>query len=285
MNNKRLFLKNQPCIMSKVVLDGNNKKLSLNLRELFTYKDLFIAFAYRDFKVRYAQTFLGFFWALIQPLITLLVFIIVFKKVIDIDTGTIPYPLFALAGMCSWTYFSFVVSQAGSSLIGAQAMIHKIYFPRLIIPLSKALVGLIDFTIILSVFFILMLVYGFTPGMNLVFLPLFIFVTVISALTAGIWLSALTIRFRDFQVIIAFMIQVGLYITPIAYPIHMIPEKYKILFYLNPMTAVVQGFRWCLLGVDPPDMLSYVSFAVVIVLFISGLYYFRRTERVMADII
>jgi lipopolysaccharide transport system permease protein len=271
--------------MGKVIYDNNKKKLSLNLKELFDYKDLFVTLAYRDLKVRYAQTFLGFLWAFIQPLFTLLVFVIVFSKVIRVETSGIPYPLFALAGMCGWSYFSFVINQAGSSLIGAQAMIQKIYFPRLIIPLSKAVVGFVDFAIVIFLFFIIMLVYGVKPNINLLFLPIFIFLTIISALAAGIWLSALTIRYRDFQVILPFIVQFGLYITPIAYPVSMIPEKYKILFYLNPMTAIVQGFRWCLLGISPPDMYCYLSFAIVGIIFISGLYYFRKTERIMADIL
>lgn len=271
--------------MSKIILDGNNRKLRLNLSELIAYKDLFVTLAFRDVKVRYAQTFLGLLWAFLQPLITLLIFVIVFDKVIKVETGDIPYPLFVLAGMCGWNYFSFVTNQAGSSLIGAQAMIHKIYFPRLIIPLSKAVVGLIDFAVVMLLFFGMMAVYGVSPGINILFLPFFILITVISSLAAGIWLSALTIRYRDFQVIIPFLVQFGLYITPIAYPVNIIPGQYKWLFYLNPMTAVVQGFRWCLLGVDPPDMISYLSFGLMILLFISGLYYFRRTERIMADIL
>ena len=271
--------------MGKIILHGDKGKLRLNLKELYTYKDLFLTCAYRDFKVRYAQTFLGFFWALIQPIITLTIFIIVYNKVIQVKTGDIPYPLFTMAGMCAWSYFSFVVTQAGTSLLGAQNMINKIYFPRLIIPLSKALIGFVDFAVVIVLFFLMMLFYGFTPQIQLVFFPAFILLTIIAALTAGIWISALTIRFRDIQIITPFLIQAGLYFTPIAFPASMIDGKYKLLFYLNPMTAVVQGLRWSLLGVDTPDAYSFISFGVIFILFITGLYYFKRTEKVMADIL
>ena len=271
--------------MSKIIIESRQRKNPLNLHELFAYKDLFITLALRDFKVRYAQTFLGLFWAIIQPLITLLILILIFNKVIGIKTDPVPYPLFALAGICSWNYFSFVATQVGSSLIGAQNMIHKIYFPRLIVPLSKASVGLLDFAMMIVLVFAMMIYYGIKPGLHIIWFPFFILLSVISAIAAGIWLSALTVRFRDFQIIIPYMIQAGMYITPVAYPIQLIPPEYKILFYLNPMTSIVQGFRWSLLGLDKPDLYSLLSFILVIILFISGLYYFKKTERIMADIL
>lgn len=271
--------------MGKVILKNSKGEINLNIKELFAYKDLFITLAQRDFKVRYTQTFLGLVWAILQPLITLFILVLVFGKVVSVDTGNIPYILFVLGGMCGWQYFAFVVSQSGTSLIGAQAMIHKIYFPRLIIPLSKALVGLIDFAIILFLFLVMMAFYSYKPGISIMYLPVFIALTIVASLAAGIWISALSIRFRDFQVIIPYLLQVGLYITPIAYPINLIPEKYKFIFFLNPMTPVIQGFRWCLLGVDPPDIRSFISYGFVVFLFISGLYYFKKTERTMADIL
>jgi len=271
--------------MQQTIIKGGNKSLNLNLNELVQYKDLLFTLALRDFKVRYAQTFLGLLWGILQPLMTLLVFILVFHFTVKVDTGKIPYPLFALAGMCSWNYFSNVMSGAGNSIIGAQGMIQKIYFPRLIIPLSKALVGLIDLAIVLIMFFILMIIYRYPLSVNIIFLPLFLLISIISSLAVGIWLSALTIRYRDFQFIVPFMVQFGLYATPIAYPVTLAKKQFQWIFYLNPMTGVVQGFRWCLLGTEAPNYLCYISFAFILLLFVSSLFYFKKTERIMADIV
>lgn len=275
--------------MKKIIIDANKRRLTLNLRELFSYKDLFLIFAYRDYRVRYAQTMLGLIWAFLNPMATLLIFILVFSKAAGVSTGSIPYPLFAICGMSAWTYFSVVMSQSGSSIIAAQGMVQKIFFPRLIIPLSKALVGLIDFGITFLFIIGLLIYYHFVPSVHIVFLPLFILMTILSALGVGVWLSALTIRYRDFQHIIPFMVQFGLYITPTAYPseilIRSLPKWATSIYYLNPMAGVIDGFRWSILGGNPPGFFAYISFTIVIVLFISSLFYFKRIERVMADIV
>jgi lipopolysaccharide transport system permease protein len=275
--------------MHKTVVDANRQKLSLNLRELRNYQDLFLVLAYRDLRVRYAQTFLGLFWAFLQPAATLLIFTVVFGKAVQVDTGGVPYPLFAICGMAAWSYFSFVLNQSGNSIIGAQEMIKKIYFPRLVIPLSKALVGFVDFAIALLFIVILLLVYGVTPAAQIMYLPVFILLTIISALAVGIWLSALTIRYRDFQHVVPFLVQFGLYATPIAYPaetiVNNLPSWAVAIYYLNPMAGVVESFRWSILGGIQPHEFAYISFGVIILIFISALYYFRRVERVMADIV
>lgn len=273
--------------MSKTtsVIDAKSGSLSLDLGELIRYKDLFLTLAYRDIRVRYAQSFLGLFWTILQPAINLLIFTLIFGKAIQVDTGGIPYPVFAMAGIIAWSYFSYSLSQAGGSIIQAQQMIKKIYFPRLVIPLSKAVVGLIDFAVAFGLYIILAAWFGHTIPASIVYLPLFILVIIVSSLAVGIWLSALTIRFRDFQYIIPFMVQVGMYITPIAYPATLIPEKYLALYYLNPMAGVVEGFRWSLVGGAPPHEYAYYSFVVIGLLFISALYYFRKVERQMADIV
>ncbi len=276
------------CFMSKLVIDANRSRFSLNLRELFAYRDLFLILAYRDLRVRYAQTFLGLLWAFIQPLFTLVIFTLVFGRAIGVAKDIpahIPYVLYAACGMSAWTYFAFVMNQAGNSIIGAQGMIQKIYFPRLIIPLSKAVVGLVDFGVSLLFILVLMVWYGFVPSSNIVFLPFYVLMGVLAALGVGIWLSALTIRYRDFQHIVPFMVQFGLYATPIAYPTSLIPEQYRVLFYLNPMTGVVEGFRWSLLGTESPGVYAWLSFGLIAVLFLSALLYFRRVERIMADIV
>jgi len=191
--------------------------------------------------------------------------------------------------MTAWTYFAFVLNQSGNSIIGQQEMVKKIYFPRLVIPLSKAVVGFVDFLIAFAILFVLMIIYSVPPSANIAFLPVFILLTIISALAVGIWLSALTIRYRDFQHVVPFLVQFGLYATPIAYPsetiIDNLPRWGTVLYYLNPMAGVVEGFRWSVLGGAAPNSLAYLSFGVVILLFITGLIYFKRVERVMADIV
>ena len=271
------------------IIDANDKRLKLGIRELFQYRDLFWILAYRDYRIRYAQTFLGFGWAFLQPFITLVIFILVFGKAAKVDTGTVPYPVFAIVGQSAWTYFAFVMSQSGGSIIGAQNMVKKIYFPRLIIPLSKAVVGFVDYGIAFLMMIILMVYYQFVPNTQIIFLPIFILLTIISALAVGIWLSTLTIRYRDFKHIIPFMVQFGLYASPVGYPAELViknaPDWVSYLYFLNPMAGIIEGYRWCILGAAPPGILSYISFSVVIVLFISGLFYFKRVERIMADIV
>jgi lipopolysaccharide transport system permease protein len=271
--------------MSKLIVDANQSSYRIDLKELKNYRDLFYILAYRDLKVRYAQTFLGFTWGLLQPLATLLIFILVFGMAVKVDTGGIPYPLFAISGISMWTYFGFVLNQSGNSVIGAQEMIKKIYFPRLVIPLSKAVVGFVDFGVALLMLVILMIVYGFYPSMNIIFAPLFILLNIIAALSVGIWLSALTIRYRDFQHVIPFLVQFGMYATPVAYPARLVPEKYQLIYNLNPMAGVIQGFRWSVFGGNPPDIYFYISMIVILILFVSSLFYFKKVEDVMADIV
>ena len=275
--------------MVHLIVDAEKRSRLLNLKELLHYQDLFYILAYRDLRVRYAQTFLGLLWAFLQPLATLTIFTVVFGRAVQVDTGGIPYPLFAITGMASWTYFAFVMKESGNSIISAQQMVKKIYFPRLVIPLSKAVVGFVDFGIALLFVVVLMIYYQFLPSGNIIFLPLFILLTILSALSVGIWLSALTIRYRDFQHVVPFLVQFGLYATPTAYPaeavINNLPPWATVLYYLNPMAGVVEGFRWCLLGGQPPSQYAYISFVLVALLLVSGLYYFKRVERVMADIV
>ncbi|MBL3654975.1 ABC transporter permease [Fulvivirga sediminis] len=275
--------------MHKLVVDANKKGLRLNLKELFQYKDLFLILAYRDLRVRYAQTALGLVWVFIQPLATLLIFIMVFGRAIKVDTGDVPYPLFAISGMAAWSYFAFVLAQAGDSIISAQEMVKKIYFPRLVIPLSKAVVGLVDFSIGLFLVLILMIIYGFTPSINIIYFPLFLIMAMISALAVGIWMSALTIRYRDFKHVVPFLVQFGLYATPVGYPSSLVmnnlPDWANILYYANPMVGVIEGFRWTLLGQQPPSAYSLISFSIIIILFISSLFYFKKVERIMADVV
>lgn len=270
----------------KTVIEAGRPRLSLQLKELYHYRDLLVMLAYRDYRVRYAQTVLGFAWALIQPLLTLIIFILVFDKAVKVDTGEIPYAVFAMTGMCAWSYFSYVMMQAGQSIITSQSLVTKIYFPRLIIPISKSIVGFIDFVIAFAMLFVLISWYHVPLSGNIFALPVMILAVIILSLATGIWLSALTIRFRDIQYIIPFLVQIGLYVSPIGYPSSRIPPEYKLFYYLNPMAGVIDGFRWSLLGTPLPESKYLVySTIIIVLLFIGGIYYFRRTERLIADII
>ncbi|MDA0195529.1 MAG: ABC transporter permease [Bacteroidetes bacterium] len=218
-----------------------------------------------------------------------LIFVLIFGRAIGVETGGVPYPIFALCGMSCWTYFSFLMGQSGSSIIAAQNMIKKIYFPRLIIPLSKAVVGFIDYLIIIALLAILMIYYQFLPSPNIIFAPIFILITIISALGVGIWLSALTVRYRDFQHVVPFLVQFGLYASPVAFPAELIIQRFppwlSFLYYLNPMAGVIEGFRWSVIGGALPHHYSYLSFIMAFLLFSFGILYFKRMERVMADIV
>lgn len=255
------------------------------LREIVSYRELLVTLVYRDLRVRYAQTVLGILWALLQPAATLLVFTVVFGRAIGIDTGTTPYALFAVAGLAAWTYFAFVVSNAGGSIIGSQALLKKVYFPRLIIPASKALVGLVDFAIAMALFALLMAWHGRLPGPKIVFLPVFLTALLVSSVGVGVWLSALTIRFRDFQHIVPFIVQIGLYATPVAYPSQLIPDRYRVVYFLNPATGPVEGLRWCLLGDAPLVPEVILSLVVGLLLLVTALIWFRRVESTIADLV
>lgn len=271
--------------MTKLIVDAEHKKFSLNLRELVRYKDLLLTLAYRDIRVRYTQTFLGMIWAVFQPLVTLIIITVIFGKAIKVETDGIPYPLFAVVGVAAWTYFAFTLGQASSSIISSQDMVKKIYFPRLVIPLSKALVGLVDFGVGLAFVIVLMIYYGWLPGATIVWLPLILLANIFAALGVGFWFSALSIRYRDVQHIIPFIVQLGFYVTPIAYSASLVPEEYKLLYFANPMTGVIEGYRHALFG-SPIDytVIAYSMFSAL-VLFISGLIFFQKVERNMADII
>ena len=236
--------------------------------------------------MRYAQTTIGLLWALVQPIITILILSLVFTKFAGVKTP-VPGLLFISAGMSVWSYFSYVMTNSGDSIISAQEMVKKIYFPRLIIPLSKAVVGLIDLGISLLILIVLMIYYQVSPSANAWLTPVFILLGMIAALGVGIWLSALTVRFRDFKHIVPFMVQIGLYVTPIAYPAEFVtnslPNWAANIYFLNPMAGIVQGFRWSLFGGEPPGVFMWISVAMILLIFITGVLYFTKVEKNMAD--
>lgn len=280
------FVQNSTKNMHKTVIKANNRSVFPDIKELIRYKDLFLTLSWRDFKVRYAQTTIGLLWAVVQPVVTILILSMVFGQFVKVETP-VPHLLYTVSGMSIWAYFSYVLTNSGNSIIANQGMVKKIYFPRLIIPLSKAVVGLIDFAITFLILIILMFYYQIVPSSNAWLAPVFIFIGMLAALGAGIWLSALTVRFRDFQHVVPFIVQIGLYVTPVAYPAEFatkeLPEWAATLYFLNPMAGVIQGFRWSLFGGDAPGTMFWISIIMVLVLFVSSLFYFRKVEDDMAD--
>jgi lipopolysaccharide transport system permease protein len=272
--------------MERKIIDADHKSIVPDFRELYRYRDLFLTLTWRDFRVRYAQTTIGLLWAVLQPVVTLLILSLVFGRFVGVETE-VPHILFTVTGMSVWTYFSYVMTNSGNSIIANQGMVKKIYFPRMIIPLSKAVVGFIDFGISLLIMVVLMIYYGIVPSSNVWLAPAFLLLGVLAALSVGIWLSALSVRFRDFQHVVPFMVQIGLYITPIAYPAEFatqqLPKWASTLYFLNPMAGVVQGFRWAMFGGEAPGNLIYVSVLMVLFILISGLFYFKKVEDEMAD--
>lgn len=256
-------------------------------KDLWRYRELFYFLSWRDILVRYKQTTIGFAWALLRPFLTMLAFTLVFGKLAKLPSGGVPYPLLVFAGLLPWQFFSTAFSEAGNSLIANVNMISKVYFPRIIVPISAIIVSFVDFMISGLILVGLMLWYGFTPGWNILALPLFIFVAFATALGAGLWMAALNVKYRDFRYIIPFVVQIGLYITPVGFSSSIVPEKWRLLYSLNPMVGVIDGFRWAILGGDNHIHWPSFSFSLTLVglILVSSIYYFRKTERNFADLI
>lgn len=257
---------------------------SLKLREVWEYRELLYFLIWRDVKVRYKQTALGAAWAIIQPLFTMLAFSLFFGRLAKVPSDNVPYPAFCLAALVPWMFFANGLGQSSNSIVNSANLITKVYFPRLIIPLSSVLAGLVDFAVSFLLLVGLMLYYGLTPTANLIWAPAFLFLALVTALGVGLWLSALNVEYRDVRHTIPFLTQLWLFLTPIAYPSSLLPEKWKIIFGLNPMVGVVEGFRWGLLGTNtPPGPMAAVSAATALILLVTGAFYFRRLERSFAD--
>jgi lipopolysaccharide transport system permease protein len=260
--------------------------VSLKLRELWDYRELFYFLVWRDVKVRYKQTALGAAWAIIQPLFTVLIFSLFFGRLAKVPSDGIPYPLFSFTALVPWTFFSYGLNQSSNSLVGSSNLITKVYFPRLAMPISSVVAGAVDFFLAFCVLLVMMLHYRVPPTRNIVLLPLFFLLTLITSLGAGLWLSALNVKFRDVRLVLPFLVQIWMFATPIAYPSSLLHEPWRTVYGLNPMVGVVEGFRWALLGVkSPPGPMVVVSGAISILLLLGGLIYFRRMEKTFADLI
>lgn len=258
----------------------------LNLGEFWSYRNLAYFFVWRDLKVRYKQTILGVAWAILQPFFTMVVFTIFFGRLAQVGSDGLPYPIFSFAALVPWTFFANSLLQASNSLVANAAMVKKIYFPRLVVPTASVLAGLVDFALAFVILLGMMLFYDIVPTINSLWLPFFLLLTFITSLGVGLWLSAMNVQFRDVRYTIPFLTQAWLIATPIAYPSSLLSEPWRTLYAVNPMVGVVEGFRWALLGAETaPGPMIVVSTLVAVGLFISGLYYFRRVERFLADVV
>jgi lipopolysaccharide transport system permease protein len=268
-----------------LIIEPPKRWVPIDFHELWNYRELIYSFTLRDIKIRYKQTALGFLWAIIQPLFMMIIFTFFFGNLAQIPSENVPYPLFVLAGLLPWTLFSEGLTRSTMSTVQNANIMTKVYFPRIIMPISGVLSPLVDFAVSISILVVMMAYYGFVPTLNVVFLPLFILLALATSLGVGLWLSALNVKYRDFQYTVPFIIQLWLFASPVVYPASLLPESVRFLYGLNPMAGVIEGFRWALLGTGTPSGLVLVSVTVVIALLISGGFYFRRMEQYYADIV
>jgi len=259
---------------------------SIDFGELWAYRELLYIFAWRDLKVRYRQTLLGAIWVMGQPLVTMLIFTLLFNRVAKIGTGTsVPYPLFVLSGTLIWSFVSSAINRAGNSLIGASYLISKVYFPRLVVPLSNVVSDIVDFVIAALLLIPAMMWYGVAPSPHVVLAPLVLILAGVFALGAGLWVAALNIEYRDIRILVPWVLQIAMYATPVVYPLSALPAKYQFVAKLNPMTGIAEAFRWALFGTPIAPLPLVWSIVVAVSLLFSGAYYFRRVERRFADIL
>jgi lipopolysaccharide transport system permease protein len=260
--------------------------VGIHFRELWKYRELFYFLIWRDLKVRYKQTALGAAWAVIQPFFTMVVFSIFFGRLAGVPSDGLPYPLFAFAGLVPWTFFANALSQSSNSLVGSQHLITKVYFPRLVIPVSAVFSGILDFIIAFAVLLGMMVYYAVVPGIAILTIPFFFLLALVTALGTGLWLSALNVEFRDVRYIVPFLTQFWLFATPVAYPSSMLSEPWRTLYGVNPMVSVVEGFRWALLGrPEISGAMLAASIAAACILLVTGALYFRKMERTFADVV
>ncbi|MBK8313226.1 MAG: ABC transporter permease [Acidobacteria bacterium] len=267
-------------------IEATSGWVSLRLSELWDYRELLYFLTWRDIKVRYKQTVLGAAWAIIQPFFTMLVFSMFFGRLARVPSDGIPYPVFCYAALVPWTFFANGLTQSSNSLVGSSNLITKVYFPRLTIPLATVFSGVIDFCLAFLLLIGMMIFYGLIPTVNIVWLPLFLLLALVTSLGVGLWLAALNVQFRDVRYVVPFVNQFWMLATPIAYPSSLMREKWRLIYGLNPMAGVVEGFRWALLGVNttPGPMLIVSSLAAVILL-LGGAFYFRLMEKTFADVV
>jgi homopolymeric O-antigen transport system permease protein len=255
-------------------------------RELWEYRELIFFFAWRDIKVRYKQTVMGALWAIIQPFLTMVIFSLFFGRLANVPSDGVPYPVFSFAALVPWNFFANALAQGSNSLVMNANMVKKIYFPRLALPIATVLAGVVDFALAFIVLLCIMLFYHIVPTINILWLPFFFLLDLVTSIGVSLWLSVLNVQFRDVRYMIPFLTQTWLFLTPVAYPSSSIPEPWRTLYGLNPMAGVVEGFRWSLLGTDVASWaMIIVSALVAVALFVSAVFYFRRMEQSFADVL
>jgi lipopolysaccharide transport system permease protein len=272
--------------LPETIIKPSKGWVSLQLKELWAYRELLYFFVWRDIKVRYKQTVLGASWAIIQPFLTMVVFSLFFGRLAGLSSDGLPYPIWSYAAMVPWQFFTNGISQSSSSLVSSANMIKKIFFPRLVMPVSAVLAGLVDFMLALSVLVVMMPFYGFSFSWRVLWLPLFLFIAMMASLGVGFWLSAMNVQFRDVRYTVPFITQFWMFASPIAYSSNIVPEMWRPLYAINPMVSVVDGFRWALLDAGTaPSLLTVISFVAALLLLVSGAFYFRRMEKTFADVV
>jgi lipopolysaccharide transport system permease protein len=267
-------------------IEPPNRWWILPLAEMWDYRELMYFFVWRELKVRYKQTAVGAAWAVIQPLMTMLVFSLFFGKLAHIPSGGLPYPIFYYSALLPWMYFASAMQNATNKIVENQHVITKVYFPRLILPISATLSGLVDFAISFLMFVVIMIYYRVQPGWPMLLFPAFLLLAVVTALGVGLWLSALNAIYRDVRYVVPFLVQFWMFASPVAYPSSLVPLKWRWLYGLNPMAGVIEGFRWSLTGTgDPPSRMLFASSAVAIAVLLGGLMYFQKVETTVADVV
>jgi len=275
-----------PIHVKERIIEPTHGWVNLQLRELWEFRELLYFFTWRDIKVRYKQTILGASWAIIQPFFTMVIFSLFFGSLAQIPSDGIPYPIFSYTALVPWQFFASGLGQAANSLVGSAHMLRKIYFPRLVMPVATILSNLVDFVLAFAVLLAMMVYFGIMPTANIIWLPFFLLLALITALGTGLWLSVMNVQFRDIRYAVPFITQFWFFATPITYPSSLLDEPWRTIFGLNPMVGVVEGFRWVLLDSNqPPGMMAAVSAVAAVLLLVSGLFYFRRMEKTFADVV
>lgn len=283
LNQTPQSLPNSPPV---IILRPQRGWITLNLPELWEFRELLFFLTWRDIKVRYKQTVLGAAWAIIQPLFTMVIFSLFFGQLAKVPSDGLPYAVFSYAALVPWTFFATVLTQASNSLVMDANMLKKVYFPRLIMPTASMLAGLVDFALAFVILLGMQFFYGIVPTWHMIWLPYFLLLAMITALGVGLWLAALNVQFRDVRYMVPFLVQAWLFATPIAYPSSLLAEPWRTLYGINPMAGVVEGFRWALLGTShAPGPILIVSTLGALVLLVSGAFYFRRMEKTFADVV
>ncbi len=268
-----------------VVIRPSQRWVPINLKDLWVYRELLYFLTWREIKVRYKQTVLGFAWAILQPLFMMVVFTLFFGTLAKIPSEGIPYPLFNYAALLPWTLFAEGITRSSNSLVQDRNLVQKIYFPRLVMPLAGILSPVVDFVIAFTILIGMMFYFGYPPTMEVLLLPAFILLALMTSLGVGLWLSAINVKYRDVRYVIPFLTQLWLFASPVVYSSSLLPQRFQALYGLNPMAGVIEGFRWSLLGTEPPGSLIAISVVIVVVVLISGAFYFRHNEKIFADVI